>query len=491
MSSVLNISAAVPASMPKFLRVYASLSGLRQRKFAQWLTIRMRDSHKHLLALMEHISANIQGIISRYRAETADRDAWTAAAWAVMFPEKPYNNIAFNREVTDLMFQLESFMVEEYLRQHETERRLLLVSAYQDMGLMDIGLNILPYIQQGIQKIPAHSPHYFRHKYDLAQWELHAVMNEPREVQMPKVKALLGEFSTYIAVEYLRIMLLRYQMKISEDESLVGQEAVLAEISRNTEIMQMPIVQCYWQVMELYRLFIADNQQPATPQGILTCLTYLAKCQRIGEAATDTDKEKTLSAEQQHELYWFLRNLAIQWYNANMSNAANEFLWEFYQRTAEYGLLLVQGMLLFRDYRSIVRVATRLFDTEAECNTFFDKYQLYEALAQHRKHETKFLTEIYFLIQKQEYKTAQKRIVEFGRFQNTYYRIEAQCLLVEAMEASKVYLTDKAERKILLRECIVGKKWTTKSRLSATEAAKFIERFDKIRNCLLLPTDAQ
>jgi hypothetical protein len=174
-----------------------------------------------------------------------------------------------------------------------------------------------------------------------------------------------------------------------------------------------------------------------------------------------------------------------------MSNAANEFLWEFYQRTAKYGFLLIQGMLLFMDYRSIVRVATRLFDTEAECNTFFDTYQLYEALAQNQQHETKFLTEIYFLMQKEAHKTAQKRIVEFGRFQNTYYRMEAQCLLVEAMEASKTYLVDNAEHKILLRELTVGKKWAKKSLLSAAEASKFIERFDKVHKCLLLPTDAQ
>ncbi len=265
------------------------------------------------------------------------------AVWLQLYPAKPFDDLAFRTQSSQMLKRLEGFLQQEALSRNSPRQERLLLEEL-DRRRQDKHLKYaLSRTRKGLdeQNLRDGQHHFDRYALEMAQHRFNA-RQDFRSQKLAPVAALAALDAYYLASRLrlaCEILNLKHILQVDEDVAMVDQ---LEGLIAHSDYAKQPAVALYGAVLRMLR-----GQEPEK--------AYRELRRWMEQSAP------LLSAEEQYEVYIHAINFCIRQANRGASEYLSELL-GLYQEALKRNVLLDQGQLSPSNYKNIVTVGLRAGD---------------------------------------------------------------------------------------------------------------------------------
>jgi len=393
--------------MHKFMRVYEALGKRKRDRFCRWLEAQAGRGHDHLNHLRSICDACLE----------AGRPLDPPLAWKELFPEKPYHNIAFNREMTDMVRHVEDFLAYEVFCKNTAARKMAVIEAYQDLGLLDLGNTLVQQSKAQLESQPQRDVAHYESAYRLSQWDFTLAITLRPQERYAITEDICRNLNAYFALEHLRVRGLVAQMEMISPShpaiDLLARNGIGRAIKADAVLSNLPVVQFYLQLQHLF--------SPKGNKGKII-LALAARLEKV---------EIPMGAILAKEHFRMLLSRGVNLYNQSETQFTAVKLWSLYEIGARKGWLLNNGVLSETNYRSMAKLALYGLSDATSFDSFLRKYALHHKIESTTAAEATALAELYFMRKAGKHRElviAAKQVF----FRNISYKIEARIMHIQA-----------------------------------------------------------
>ncbi|MEY4926427.1 MAG: hypothetical protein RI894_863 [Bacteroidota bacterium] len=329
----------------KLFALFLTLSAYEFNRFAKYLASPYFNEQDVLIHLLSLLKTEIERFHKNNTAQIAEKQA----IWAVLYPEKPFDNTVFNRLTSALKDHVECFLIIEHQKSNPVGQSLALLEVLQTRKLDDVFQREQQETQRKLALAAPKSLAIYTQTWLLHdRIDLQADTATKRAPDTNVVQAA-AELDLLFMAQKLRYACNAYNYtRIFKKELPMEGIDFLLEWLPKSPYFAVPLIQLYHVI---YRMLVAQTELNIDEADAL----YYQLVSLLAEY------EQEITPADRYDFYTFATNYCIRAINHGKTEF-NKHLFELYERMAAKGIFDQAGELSPWHYKNAVKLALRLPD---------------------------------------------------------------------------------------------------------------------------------